>query len=120
VLKLREIAARAGCLCKVEKEVWGKTSYRRRLDVYCADTSGRQYAIEAKIVSAASIADWCLGQALIKAHLLEALPACAFPSDAWPDLTFTATAADLGVTLISERSFAALLQGAPHEQKQQL
>jgi hypothetical protein len=96
---LQRIIAAAGYSVTRERVIDGKTD--RRIDLVAAHIFG-SYGIEAKNTNKAQKADQCLGQAVIKCHVMGYIPVCAFPSDCMPDAVFMHVARDMGVRIVNE------------------
>lgn len=105
---LHRIIQAAGYPATREKTIDGKTD--RRIDLVAAHIFGT-YGIEAKNTNKAQKADQCLGQAVIKCHVMGYIPVCAFPSDCMPDAVFMHVARDMGVRIVNELTICNELFG---------
>jgi len=56
----------------------------RRLD-FLIEHNGLRFGVEAKVTRRTSRLDQCLGQAILKSHLVGAIPVCVVPDDINPD-----------------------------------
>lgn len=97
-----------GKLAKREVSITGESS--RRIDIVATGTMGT-YGIEAKHTNETKRADACLGQAVLKCHVMKYIPVCAFPSDCMPDAVFMHVARDMGVRVVNELTICKELFG---------